>query len=285
MTTRGIRPEDAEPAPPRSVTVGGREIRPGSRVRLAPRRRGDVLDLVLAGKAGRVEGIDQDQDGTVFLGVVVDADPGRDLGTARFPGHRFFFALDEVEPLESGEAGAARRLLVAGIGNVFLGDDGFGVEVVKRLAGRAMPPGVEVVDFGIRGMDLVYALQDGHDGAILVDALPRGEAPGTITVLRPEVVEQEQVTLETHAMDPARVLAFARRMGSTPTDTGVVGCEPASVPAGSDWDDMSMELSEPVRDAVGRAADLVVAIAERFIATGELGGDEASAGDVETDRR
>ena len=79
------------------------------------------------------------------------------------------------------------RVLVAGIGNVFLGDDGFGVEVVRRLAGRGMPENVEVRDFGIRGMDLAYALQDGYGLVVLVDATPRGGEPGTVYLIEPEV--------------------------------------------------------------------------------------------------
>ena len=109
------------------------------------------------------------------------------LGEGRFPGHRFFFALDEVEPL-GGVAAAApapARILVAGIGNIFLGDDGFGVEVARRLAERERAPGVDVVDFGIRGMDLAYALQ-GYDAVVFVDAAPRGERPGTLSVVQPD---------------------------------------------------------------------------------------------------
>jgi hydrogenase maturation protease len=265
---------------PEAVTVAGRELRRGSRVRLAPRGRGDVLDLALAGKLGCVEGIDQDEAGRLHLAVVLDDDPGRDLGHGRFPGHRFFFSLDEVEPLAvdgpGGDAAAARRLLVAGIGNVFLGDDGFGVEVAQELARRRLPPQVQVVDFGIRGMDLVYALGDGHDGVLLVDALPRGEPPGTLTVLRPEVPDDAPVSLDTHGMDPARVLAFARRLGPLPEHTLVLGCEPAVVPAGDDWADMSMQLSAPVREAVGRAADLAVRLAEGFLAAGRFDLDTPS---------
>src|ERR1700758_4827464 len=78
------------------------------------------------------------------------------------------------------------RILVAGVGNIFLGDDAFGVEVVQRLARRALPDGVRVVDFGIRGLDLVYALLDGYETVVLVDAAPRGGSPGTLYVLEPE---------------------------------------------------------------------------------------------------
>lgn len=270
---------------PEEVAVGGATLRRGSRVRLAPRGRSDVMDLALAGRTGRIEGIDQDEAGGLHLAVVLDDDPGRDLGHGRFPGHRFFLSADEVEPLEPLEgpdAASARRVLVAGIGNVFLGDDGFGVEVVRALAegeggaGGRLPPAVDVVDFGIRGMDLVYALQDGHDGVILVDALPRGEAPGTLTVIRPEVPEDAVATLDTHGMDPARVLAFARRLGPIPEHTLVVGCEPAAIPAPEDWSEMTMELSPPVREAVARAAGLVATLAEGFLERGRFDLDDTS---------
>ncbi|HVS66721.1 MAG TPA: hydrogenase maturation protease [Thermoanaerobaculia bacterium] len=257
-------------SPGREVAiVGGRELRRGSRVRLAPRRRGDVLDLALAGRSARVEAIDEDQDGRLHLSVVLDDDPGRDLGDGRFTGHRFFFAADEVEPLDEPAAAPSRRLLVAGIGNVFLGDDGFGVAVAQALAGRELPAGVDVVDFGIRGMDLVYALGRGYDAAILVDALPSDQPPGILSVLEPELPDEALATFDSHSMDPVRVLAFARQLGPLPPRTLVVGCRPALVPSG-DADDMVFELSEPVREAVGRAVELVRDLAGRFAAAGSF---------------
>ena len=157
-----------------------------------------------------------------------------------------------------------KRILVAGVGNIFLGDDGFGVEVVKRLAGRALPEGVEVVDFGIRGMDLAYALHDDYELVVFVDATPRGEKPGTVYLLEPEIEEDGEVTLDTHGMDPVKVIKFARALGARPTRTLVVGCEPQVVVSGEDYDDMLMELSEPVRAAVEEAAKLVVSLVEEI---------------------
>ena len=147
---------DALQRPPvDAVTVGGVEVRRGSRVRLHPRASADVWDLALDGRDGVVESIEQDvDDGHVQLTVVVGDDPGGDLGLRRIPGHRFFFAPEEVEPL----AAATTRVLVAGIGNVFLGDDGFGVALASRLARAGLPDGVTVVDYGIRGMDPVKVL-------------------------------------------------------------------------------------------------------------------------------
>ena len=149
-----------------------------------------------------------------------------------------------------------RRVLIAGVGNVFLGDDGFGVEVVRRLAGRELPEGVEVADFGIRGMDLAYALQDGYEVVIFVDAVPRGERPGTVYLLEPEIEEDGEVVLDPHGMDPVKVIKLG------PARTLVVGCEPQVVVSGEDFEDMLMELSEPVRAAVEEAANLVESLVE-----------------------
>ena len=120
----------------------------------------------------------------------------------------------------------SKRVLIAGIGNIFLGDDGFGVEVVKRLAGRGLPEGVEVKDFGIRGMDLAYALQDDYALVIFVDATPRGGEPGTVYLIEPEIEEDGEVSLDTHGMDPLKVIKLSRALGAEPTRTLVVGCEP-----------------------------------------------------------
>ena len=157
-----------------------------------------------------------------------------------------------------------RRILIAGVGNVFLGDDGFGVEVVKRLAGRGLPEGVEVVDFGIRGMDLAYALQDDYDAVVFVDATPRGEEPGTVYLIEPEIEEDGGVMLDTHGMDPVRVLKLSRALGARPIRTLVVGCEPQVVVSGEDYDDMIMELSEPVRAAVEEAVKLIESLVEEI---------------------
>jgi hydrogenase maturation protease len=158
----------------------------------------------------------------------------------------------------------SKRILVAGIGNIFLADDGFGVEVVKRLAGRELPEGVEVVDFGIRGLDLAYALQDDYEAVIFVDALPRGEAPGTVYLIEPEIEDGDGVTLDTHGMDPVKVIRLARAMGGKMPKTLVVGCEPQNILSGEAYDDMLMELSEPVEAAVEQAAKLVESLVEEM---------------------
>jgi hydrogenase maturation protease len=198
-------------------------------VKLRPRAGGDVFDLALAGRTAVVDVIERDMEGRVHVGVLVDDDPGRDLGER---GHRFFFSPEEVEPL---------RVLVAGIGNVFLGDDAFGVSLVGRVASR---PGVDVADFGIRGMDLAYALAD-YDVAVLVDALPRGGAPGTLYLIEPDL-DGLPLDVDAHAMDPVKVLALAKALGGPLPRTLVLGCEPAGV-------EEFAELSEPVRLALDEA--------------------------------
>ncbi|MEV0201807.1 hydrogenase maturation protease [Nonomuraea sp. NPDC050691] len=264
---------------PGVVTVAGRAVRAGSRVRLrpSPLKRADIMDLVLDGRVAVVESVEQDDEGAFHVAVTLDDDPGRDLGEARMPGHRFFYAADEIEPLdERAEAAPPTRILVAGIGNVFFGDDGFGVEVVRRLSALPRPGGVDVVDFGIRGMDLAYALQRDYDLAILVDAAPRGEAPGTLTVLEPDLSEGgpggdtareaaeaegpqvEGPQVEGHGMDPVKVLRLAAELGRLPGRVVVVCCEPAVAPSGEADEDVLVELSAPVREAAGHAVRLVM---------------------------
>jgi hydrogenase maturation protease len=267
MTARRGYWEELERPGPESVSVGGTELRAGSRVRLRPRSRADVFDAALDGQVALVEGIEQDMEGRVQLVVTVDADPGRDLGRRRQPGHTFFFSPAEVEPLGTGrpEASATgRRILVAGIGNVFLGDDGFGVALADRLARRALPAGVEVVDYGIRGMDLAYAMAGGgYDGVVLLDAAPRGEPPGTLYVIEPEV-DPDAVAVEAHGMDPVKVLAMVQALGGAPPRTLVVGCEPHSHPRPED-EEIVAELSEPVRAALDEAVRLVESLLDELV--------------------
>ena len=236
-------------------------VRRGSRVVLRPRAGADVMDVALAGRTAVVDTVEEDMEGAVHVAVVLEDDPGHDVGGLRRPGSRFFFGVDEIEAIGEPET-AARRVLVAGIGNVFMGDDGFGVEVARRLQARPRPAGVEVRDFGIRGMDLVYALRD-CDVAILVDAAPRGGAPGTLRVIEAQL-ETDAVSLDTHGMDPVRVLALARELGPVPERVLVVGCEPATRMTG-DEDEVVAELSGPVRGALDAAVELVETLVKEAI--------------------
>jgi hydrogenase maturation protease len=244
--------EEMERPAPETLAIGGVEVRRGSRVVLRPGRGADVFDLALAGRVGIVEELVETIEGAVSLAVSVEDDPGRDLAEQRRMGHRFFFGPDEVEPLAA--APPAARVLVAGIGNVFLADDGFGVEVAARLGREELPEGVHVEDFGIRGMDLAYALH-GYDAAVLVDATPRGGAPGTLYVIEPEP-DGEPGTVDAHGMDPVQVLALARSLEPELPRVLVVGCEPAVRMTGEE-EDVVAELSEPVRAAAGEAVGLV----------------------------
>jgi hydrogenase maturation protease len=152
------------------------------------------------------------------------------------------------------------RLLIAGVGNIFLGDDGFGVEVAHRLATRDDLPGwVRVADYGIRGMHLAYDLADGYDAAILIDAVARGGEPGTVYVIEPEVRPEPAdgepalgsgPLFNAHGMQPDVVLDMLGMLGGSQVRVLVVGCEPASVAEG-------IGLSEPVAAAVDKAVGVV----------------------------
>ena len=145
----------------------------------------------------------------------------------------------------------AARVLVAGIGNLFLGDDGFGPEVVRRLAGtRTLPPEVRVADYGIRGMHLAYDLLDSYDTLVLVDALPAAGTPGQVVVLEVTAKDLGDGDYDAHGMHPAAMLANLERLGGTLPTTYVVGCRAGTVEEG-------IGLSEPVAAAVPEAVDRV----------------------------
>jgi hydrogenase maturation protease len=156
------------------------------------------------------------------------------------------------------------NILVAGIGNLFLGDDGFGVEVVRSLLTRTLPDGVRVEDFGIRGMDLVYALLEQHDAVIFIDIAPRGHPPGTLSLLQVQHDENQEVTIDTHGMDPVKVLNLAHHLGAPPTRTYVIACEPALVLDAENSPDVLVELSAPVQAAIDGAVDMVQSLLEEL---------------------
>jgi hydrogenase maturation protease len=143
------------------------------------------------------------------------------------------------------------RILVAGVGNVFLRDDAFGVEVVRLLAERPQPPGVQIRDYGIRGVHLVYELLDGYDLFVLVDAAPRGEVPGTVSVLEVELPSPEaQPVIDAHSLTPDAIFGLLSSLGGHSGRNLVVACEPAEVDAG-------MGLSDPVQEALPHAVRAV----------------------------
>jgi hydrogenase maturation protease len=260
--------EDKNPVD--SLEIQGTQVRRGDRVRLRPRVGGDVFDLALAGKIATIEAIEQDYEGKIHVCVVVDDDPGRDIGLMRQPGHRFFFSPDEVELIAKDEEKPlpeTKRILIAGIGNIFLADDGFGVEVASRLRNDSFPPGVRVVDFGIRGFDLAYALMEGYETTILVDAYPGEGQPGTVFVVEPNLEElgsagTEGGFIEPHGMNPANVLRMAANMGARLKRVLVIGCVPATLGP----EEGQMGLSEEVAAAVNEATKLIGTLVTRILA-------------------
>src|SRR5258705_10209846 len=155
-------------------------------------------------------------------------------------------------------------VLIACIGNIFLGDDGFGCEVARHLTQRSWPDNVKVVDFGIRGLDLAYALLDGHDVTIFVDATPRGQQPGTLYTIEPALEEIENIEagamVDAHSMDPMKVLSMVKSMGGQFKKILLVGCEPATFGP----DEGQMGLSEPVAAAVSEAVKVVESLVARI---------------------
>jgi hydrogenase maturation protease len=149
----------------------------------------------------------------------------------------------------------SRRVLLAGIGNIFLGDDGFGVEVATRLGRQAVPGGVQVADYGIRGVHLAYELLDGYDTLVLVDAVPMGETPGTLAVIEPEAAaapaggDDVAPVIDAHSMSPGVVLGMLAGLGGSVERVVVVGCEPATL-------DEGIGLSPAVAAAVEPAVEL-----------------------------
>ena len=159
------------------------------------------------------------------------------------------------------------RILIAGIGNIFLGDDAFGVEVVQRLSQRLLPANVRVADFGIRGLDLAYAMLYGeHQVTILVDAAARGGTPGTVYLIEPEQDSpaddcDQQEVVNAHGMNPMAVLRVVKSMGGSNKRTFVVGCEPMTFGP----EEGAMGLSEPVAAGVGEAVYLIESVIDKIL--------------------
>jgi len=172
------------------------------------------------------------------------------------------------------------RILVAGVGNVFLRDDAFGVEVIRLLAERPQPPGVQIRDYGIRGVHLVYELLDGYDLFVLVDAAPRGEAPGTVSVLEVELPSPEaQPVIDAHSLTPDAIFGLLSSLGGHSGRNLVVACEPAEVDAG-------MGLSDPVREALPhavRAVEEILAQATGAGAPADVAGPQADVAGAPAD--
>jgi hydrogenase maturation protease len=153
----------------------------------------------------------------------------------------------------------ARSVLIAGVGNIFLRDDGFGVEVARRLALESLPEWVRVIDFGIRGVHLAYEMLDGgYATTILVDATPRGEKPGTVYLIEPDLKgfdSRQPVSFDAHGMEPQLVFSTLQSLGGVPGRVLIVGCEPLEC-------DEGIGLSEPVQRSVDEAVRLVHSVVE-----------------------
>ena len=167
------------------------------------------------------------------------------------------------------------RVLVAGVGNIFLGDDGFGVEVANRLAGAGLPDWVRVGDYGISGMHLAYDLAEGYETTVLVDATPRGEPPGTVYVMeleagRDQAPDRGIALFDAHGMQPDVVFGMLDLLGADAGRVLLVGCEPASTEPG-------MGLSAPVAAAVDEAVRIVYDLVRTAEASGSGGGAQAVA--------
>jgi hydrogenase maturation protease len=160
-----------------------------------------------------------------------------------------------------------KTILIAGIGNIFLGDDAFGVEVARSLSHRALPGEVQVKDFGIRGFDLAYTLLDPWHTVILVDALSRKQAPGTLFVLEPDLTGLGNpgaagMDLNPHAMDPMRVLNLAASLGPIAARILVVGCEPKDF---GDELEGRMGLSPQVQATIDEALNMIEELVGRIL--------------------
>jgi hydrogenase maturation protease len=166
------------------------------------------------------------------------------------------------------------RILVAGIGNVFLSDDAFGVEVAHRLAGHPLPEGARVEDYGIRGIHLAFELLEGYDALVLIDAVPMGEPPGTLAVIEPELGAGDAddaddapaaPAVDAHTMSPDVVLATLANLGGSVGRVVIVGCQPADLREG-------MGLSAAVADAVDDAVDLCLEVLAGLADLAEVAG-------------
>ena len=156
------------------------------------------------------------------------------------------------------------KILVAGIGNIFLGDDAFGSEVARRLTNETLPGEVRVTDFGVRSYDLVYAMMEEYDVTIFVDITSQSQPPGTLYLIEPDLNQLDQLDekmADAHSMNPVRVLQMLRTFGSSPKKLYLVGCEPAIL----EVEDGEIGLSESVEAAVPQAIELIKSLVDDLL--------------------
>jgi hydrogenase maturation protease len=169
-----------------------------------------------------------------------------------------------IEPQEPDVSNRPKQILIAGIGNTWQRDDGFGSEVARRLEGRELPKGVAVIDFGTGGLDLAYQVMYGYDALVMIDISRQGGSPGTLYVME---VDEDEVSsgiedgdaLNPHGMDPETVLRFIKLTGGWPGKVIIIACEPLTI------EEMGVGLSPVVEEAVGRAVDLVLETATELL--------------------
>ena len=155
------------------------------------------------------------------------------------------------------------KILVAGVGNIFLGDDAFGVEMIQRLRATPLSPEVTLTDFGIRSFDLAYAMADGYDVIILLDAISRGESPGTVSLIEPEVqgFGDRGQPLDAHSTNPQRALQMAAALGGQLGRLYLLGCEPAVL----ETEDGQIGLSEQVEAAIPNAIQMLLTLLQELL--------------------
>lgn len=171
-----------------------------------------------------------------------------------------------MKTTEPDVTGRTPQILVAGIGNAFLRDDGFGSEVAKRLESRDLPEGVSVFDFGSGGLDLAYEVMRGYHGLVLVDVSQQGGEPGTLYVMEPDPEEieggiEDGEVINPHGMDPKTVLRFLKTVGGWPGKVVIVACEPGEV------EEMGIGLTDEVSASIDRAVTLVLEQVEELRCT------------------
>lgn len=252
---------------PATVVVDGVALGKGSRVRLRPRQGTDIVDLALAGRIAEIDRVEEGTDGRIYVVVMLDGDPGRDLGAMSQIGHRFFFGPEELEPCGEirGSTPAGPRVLVAGLGDTFLAGGAFGSDVAGRMRQRPLPQGVHVADFGIRVMDLAHALQDDYEAAVLLSAVPRGHVPGTLSVSEPTPSAVEAAAAA-HAPGPLRALALAHRLGTRCRRALVLECEPLP-PASVGESGAGAEPGTPVLTVLDEAVRLAESLLDDLLTT------------------
>jgi hydrogenase maturation protease len=171
-----------------------------------------------------------------------------------------------MKMVEPDVTGRIPQILVAGIGNSWLRDDGFGSEVAKRLESHDLPEGVSVFDFGSGGLDLAYEVMRGYHGLVLVDVSQQGGEPGTLYVMEPDPEEiqggiEDGEVINPHGMDPKTVLRFVKAVGGWPGKVVIVACEPGNV------EDMGIGLTDEVSASIDRAVQLVLEQVEELRCT------------------